>query len=449
MFLLNVATGLPFTVAFVVGAIVSATDPVAVVATMRDVAAPRRLATLVEAESLFNDGTGIVLFAIALAAVGAAYDPVNGVATFAVAIVSSILIGAVCGFVAVRLASVVDDHLVELTLTFVVAYGTYLIANGLGQSGVIATVVAGIILGSDAARPGSASARARRSTRSGIRRLRADRVRVPAHRPLDRDLRPRRRRRFDRLGDRGDRRRPGDRGVRDPRRPALARGPHDRASTPAARRGDDHGADLAPGPADALAGVGQIAAMPTGWFHVLFWSGLRGAVAFALVLSLPLDVPQRGVVTSTVFGIVLFTLLVQGTTAARVIAWAGVDREPAADHRSTRSAPSVAQACCASSRRRRSAVSSWKVECSMSKSARQAAAQLVEHRRRVRAGREHDVGGQDVHPRRDGPRVQVVDVGDPGRGEDVGAHVGEVDALRASPRAARPPRPAAGARSAG
>ena len=151
---LNVTTGLPFTVAFVVGAIVSATDPVAVVATMRDVAAPRRLATLVEAESLFNDGTGIVLFAIALAAVGAAYDPVSGVATFAVAIVSSILIGAVCGFVAVRLASIVDDHLVELTLTFVVAYGTYLIANGLGQSGVIATVVAGIVLGSDAAQAG-------------------------------------------------------------------------------------------------------------------------------------------------------------------------------------------------------------------------------------------------------------------------------------------------------
>ena len=75
----------------------------------------------------------------------------------------------------------------------------------------------------------------------------------------------------------------------------------------------------------------QIATMPTGWFHVLFWSGLRGAVAFALVLSLPLDVPERGVITGTVFGIVLFTLLVQGTTAARVIAWAGVEREPAGE----------------------------------------------------------------------------------------------------------------------
>ena len=151
---LNLATGLPFTVAFVVGAIVSATDPVAVVATMRDVAAPRRLATLVEAESLFNDGTGDRPVRHRAGRVGAAYDPASGVATFGFAIVSSILIGAVSGLVAVRLASIVDDHLVELTLTVVVAYGTYLIANGLGQSGVIATVVAGIILGSDAAQAG-------------------------------------------------------------------------------------------------------------------------------------------------------------------------------------------------------------------------------------------------------------------------------------------------------
>ena len=329
--LLNVATGLPFTVAFVVGAIVSATDPVAVVATMRDVAAPRRLATLVEAESLFNDGTGIVLFAIALAAVGASYDPVNGAATFAVAVVSSILIGAVSGFVAVRLASIVDDHLVELTLTFVVAYGTYLIANGLGQSGVIATVVAGIVLGSDAAQAG-VSERTRQAIDTvweyvafvltafaflliGLSIVIADLVAAAGSIVwgivaivVGRAIVV-----YGILG-----------GLR-----WLAARTTEHASTPDAA--DDHGADPAPAPRTRWHEWGQIAAMPTGWFHVLFWSGLRGAVAFALVLSLPLDVPQRGVVTSTVFGIVLFTLLVQGTTAARVIAWAGVDREPAAD----------------------------------------------------------------------------------------------------------------------
>jgi CPA1 family monovalent cation:H+ antiporter len=63
--------------------------------------------------------------------------------------------------------------------------------------------------------------------------------------------------------------------------------------------------------------------MPLGWLHVIFWSGLRGAVAFALALALPLNVPDRALLQGTIFGIVLFTLLVQGTTAGRVIAWAG------------------------------------------------------------------------------------------------------------------------------
>lgn len=65
--------------------------------------------------------------------------------------------------------------------------------------------------------------------------------------------------------------------------------------------------------------------MPSGWLHVVFWSGLRGAVAFALALALPFDVPDRGLLQGTIFGIVLFTLLVQGASARRVIRWAGVE----------------------------------------------------------------------------------------------------------------------------
>jgi CPA1 family monovalent cation:H+ antiporter len=294
---------------------------------MRDVAAPRRLATLVEAESLFNDGTGIVLFAIALAAVGATYDPASGVATFGFAIVSSILIGAVSGLVAVRLASIVDDHLVELTLTVVVAYGTYLVANGLGQSGVIATVVAGIVLGSDAAQAG-VSERTRAAIDTvweylafvltafaflliGLSIVIADLVAAAGSIVwgivaivVGRAIVV--------YGILGGLRWLAVRTTRGGAAPALADG----AVTAPRTRWPEWG---------------LVAAMPTGWFHVLFWSGLRGAVAFALVLSLPLDVPQRGVITGTVFGIVLFTLLVQGSTAARVIAWAGVERDPAPD----------------------------------------------------------------------------------------------------------------------
>ena len=60
--------------------------------------------------------------------------------------------------------------------------------------------------------------------------------------------------------------------------------------------------------------------VPTDWLHVLFWGGLRGAVAVAMALALPADVPQRGLLQEITFGVVLFTLLVQGTTIGRVVA---------------------------------------------------------------------------------------------------------------------------------
>ena len=65
-------------------------------------------------------------------------------------------------------------------------------------------------------------------------------------------------------------------------------------------------------------------AVPIGWLHVLFWAGLRGAVAVAMALSLPEDFPQRELLQQITFGIVLFTLVVQGASAGRVVARAGV-----------------------------------------------------------------------------------------------------------------------------
>ena len=303
---LHVAAGLPLGTAFVVGAVVSATDPVAVVASMRDAAAPRRLATIVEAESLFNDGTGILLFTIALGSLHANVDPVAQSWAFIVAIVTSLALGAATGFLASRLTALVDDYLLELTLTALLAYGTYLLADNLGQSGIIATVTAGIVLGSYGRRIGM-SPRTQRAvdvvwefvafvltalvflliglTSSfaeliaaaapivwGIVAIYAGRILVV----------------YGLLG-----------GLR-----LLAQ----RLPLRAARNSEW-----------TLLGT-----MPLGWLHVVFWSGLRGAVAFALALALPLDVPDRGLLQGTIFGIVLFTLLVQGTSARRVIAWAGV-----------------------------------------------------------------------------------------------------------------------------
>jgi CPA1 family monovalent cation:H+ antiporter len=70
--------------------------------------------------------------------------------------------------------------------------------------------------------------------------------------------------------------------------------------------------------------------IPVSWLHVMNWTGLRGAVAMALALSLPTDIPDRPLLQGTTFGIVLFTVVVQGTTAERVVRWAGLEHEDTA-----------------------------------------------------------------------------------------------------------------------
>jgi CPA1 family monovalent cation:H+ antiporter len=314
---LHLATGLPLSTAFIVGAIVSATDPVAVVASMRDAAAPRQLATLVEAESLFNDGTGVLLFTIAVGALNGGIDPMAELPVFVVTIVASLALGAATGFVASRLTALADDYLLELTLTGLLAYGTYLTADALGQSGIIATVTAGIVLGSYGRRVGM-SARAQQAVDIvwefvafvltalvflliGLSSSFADlgAAAVPIAWGIVAVVVGRMIVVYGGLG-----------GLR-----LLARRLPKR---------------------DARSEWSQMGRMPVGWLHVVFWSGLRGAVAFALALALPLDVPDRELLQSTVFGIVLFTLLVQGTTARHVIAWAGLE--------SGRTGPRTAQA---------------------------------------------------------------------------------------------------------
>ena len=145
--ILSVGTGLSLSLAFVVGAMVSATDPAAVVATFKRLPVSRSLATMVDGESLLNDGTGLVLFAIAIRAVSEPVTGVQAVVAFVVAIGASIAIGLVVGAIAARIMSLVDDHLIELTISVVVAYGAYLVAETFHFSGVLATVTAAIVLG--------------------------------------------------------------------------------------------------------------------------------------------------------------------------------------------------------------------------------------------------------------------------------------------------------------
>ena len=168
---LHLATGLRLDLAFIVGAMVSATDPAAVVATFKRLAVNRSLATIVDGESLLNDGTGLVLFAIAVRAVTEPVAPPDATLSFVAAVVLSVGIGLAAGIVAARLIAGVGHHLIELAISGVLAYGTYLLADAFHLSGVIATVTAAVVLGNYG--PGRALTRDRRGRhrhRVGVRR---------------------------------------------------------------------------------------------------------------------------------------------------------------------------------------------------------------------------------------------------------------------------------------
>ena len=146
--LLTLATNLSLVSAVVFGALIAATDPVSVVAIFRTLGVPKRLSVLIEGESLFNDGTAIVLFSLALTvALTGHFNLLTSVGDFLRVSVGGVLIGIVLGWVISLLIARVDDYLVETTLTTLLAFGSYLLAERLQFSGVLAVVAAGLING--------------------------------------------------------------------------------------------------------------------------------------------------------------------------------------------------------------------------------------------------------------------------------------------------------------
>jgi len=277
--------GLPAPLAFVLGAITAATDPVAVVATMARLKVPARLRTLVEGESLLNDGTGLVLFVLALEAAGGGLGIADGVLQFAVVISASVALGLAAGFLADRAMARVGGRVLEFAVTAVLAYGAYLLADTLHLSGIVATVVGAVVLG------------------SGMRQRSA----VAAVTQLDRA--------WSKIA------------LVLTVITLLAIGfAIDLTALPAA------GGAIALGTAAVLGARAVMVYLPlalrraaghpdipAGWAQVLFWSGLRGAIALAAALSLPPEIPQRHELQQIAFGIVLITLVVQGAIAPFVI----------------------------------------------------------------------------------------------------------------------------------
>lgn len=277
---------LSWPIALVFGALISATDPVAVVAVFRVIGVPKRLAVLVESESLFNDGTAIVLFNLVLAiAITGQFDAVAGVVDFVRVSAGGIAVGVVLGWLTSYLIGRVDDYLIETTLTTVLAFGAYLVAERLDFSGVLAVVSAGIIAGNFGPQGMSPTTRivlfnfweyVAFLANSLVFLLIGLQVNVPL--------------------------------LAASWQPVLW-------------------AIVAVLVARVIVvyGLGWLAGklaepIPVPWQHVLTWGGLRGAISLALALSLPAALGESVTLLRTMaFGVVLFTLLVPGLTMGGLI----------------------------------------------------------------------------------------------------------------------------------
>jgi len=277
-------TGLPLPYAIVFGAIISATDPVAVIALFRTIGVPKRLQVLVEGESLLNDGTAIVVYKLAItAAVAGTFSPAQGVSDFLVTAGLGLFIGLALGWMASLLIARIDDYLIETSITFVLAYGAYIVAESFHFSGVLAVVAAGLVCGNVGPRGMSAT------TRIVVFNF-WEFISFLANSFV-----------FLLIGL-----------VIDP--PMLL------ANGQAILWGI-----LAALLARALVVYGLLyraPSFPTRWKNILYWGGLRGAISLALALSLPAQLGAvRGQLQAMVFGAVIFTLLIQGTSMATLVRW--------------------------------------------------------------------------------------------------------------------------------
>src|SRR5664280_1639610 len=141
--------GMAWSLALLFGALIAATDPVSVVSLFRRLGVSERLTTLVDAESLFNDGAAAVLFAVVLAVVvdGHQFTAAWAAGKFLWMAAGGLVVGLAVGFGASFVHRRLDDHIIEITLSTIVAYGSFLLGQALGMSGVVACVTAAIVLG--------------------------------------------------------------------------------------------------------------------------------------------------------------------------------------------------------------------------------------------------------------------------------------------------------------
>jgi CPA1 family monovalent cation:H+ antiporter len=274
--------------------LIAATDPVAVIAAFKEMNADKRLCMLVESESLLNDGVVAVAFAVLAAiAAGASTGATSVIPAFLWTLLGGALIGAVVSALILLLAGRTNDPLVEITLTTLAAYGSFLIAERLHASGVLASLTAGLMIG-NIGTLGAISDRGRPHVVSAwefFAFLANSFVFLLI-------------------------------GIQE-------------GGVPISRLGW-----LTAAAAILLVLIGRAVAVyplaiifrptklkvPFAFQNVLFWGGLRGALGLALALTVPSSVPERGAIILSAFVVVAFSIFVQGLTMPLLVERLGLTR---------------------------------------------------------------------------------------------------------------------------
>ena len=270
----------------VLGALLAATDPIAVIGLFRTLHAPKRLELLVEGESLFNDGTAIVFLTLVLQFVQGSDVSIPGLAlSFLLIAGGGALIGAVIGIAAALVAKRIDDAMIQITLTVITAYGSFALADSLHLSGVIATVTAGMICGSVSRR--ASVSQQTHATLVAFWEYVAFALNSFVFLLMGFAVIPL----------------------------ALFAAWKETGiaylAVTVARFGI------------IFVVVGLLSRteerVPKNWKWPLSWGGLRGALSMVLALSLPADFPQRNLLIAMTFGVVVLSILLQGLTIAPML----------------------------------------------------------------------------------------------------------------------------------
>jgi monovalent cation:H+ antiporter, CPA1 family len=278
------------------GVLIAATDPVSVIAAFREMRCEPRISMVVESESLLNDGVAAVGFAVLLAvATGASPSAASVVPAFLWSLGGGILIGLAVSAAILLIAGRTNDPLVEITLTTIAAYGSFLIAEHFHASGIMSALAAGLTIGGVGSRAITPGGHARVHWTWEYFAFLANSIVFILI------------------------------GMNLAGQPLGASGS---AAAAVAVLLVLAGRALSIYPLAALFSRSRWR-LPASCQHVLFWGGLRGALALALALAVPASVAERNAIIVTAFVVVAFSIVVQGLTMPLLIRHFDLSRKPA------------------------------------------------------------------------------------------------------------------------